>query len=80
VVGQADRNRARAQVFAELAGRFHELALVIDEVRERTSMATDGAIVRLYERWLQSGSPSLERRLHRRGLQPLRPRRRGDLH
>ena len=79
-LGQADRDAARAAVFGELALRFGELAAVLDEVRERTEMCTEGAIVRLYERWLQSGSPALARRLRRRGLHPQRARRRGLTH
>ena len=76
VVGRNDRDQARAAVFAELAGRFGELAGVLDEVRERTAMCTEGAIVRMYERWLETGSPALARRLRRRGLHPVRMRRR----
>ena len=76
VVGRNDSDQARAAVFSELAGRFGELAGVLDEVRERTAMCTEGAIVRMYERWLESGSPALARRLRRRGLHPVRMRRR----
>ena len=80
VVGRHDRDEGRAAVFAELSGRFGELAGVLDEVRERTAMCTEGAIVRMYERWLESGSPALARRLRRRGLHPVRMRRRGLFH
>lgn len=76
LVGRNDRDQARAAVFAELSGRFGELAGVLDEVRERTAMCTEGAIVRMYERWLESGSPALARRLRRHGLHPVRMRRR----
>jgi hypothetical protein len=70
---------ARA-VFIELARRFVELSQVLDEVRERTALCTDGAIVRLYERFRESGSPALLRRLRRRGVHPERPRRPRSLH
>jgi hypothetical protein len=80
VVGRNDRDKGRAAVFSELSGRFGELAGVLDEVRERTAMCTEGAIVRIYERWLESGSPALARRLRRRGLHPVRMRRRGRVH
>lgn len=84
VLGQAAVQASRdqvgnAHVFVELGGRFHDMARVLDEVRERTAMCTEGEIVRLYERWVHSGSPSLARRLRRRGVQPQRARRQGRL-
>jgi hypothetical protein len=79
VVAKAARGHAPAEVFVELGGRFHDMARVLDEVRERTALCTDREIVSLYERWCRSGSPSLAKRLHRRGVQPERPRRRGNL-
>ena len=80
VVGRGDHDRGRAAVFAELSGRFGELAGVLDEVRERTAMCTEGAIVRMYERWLETDSVALARRLSRRGLHPTRTKRRGPVH
>ncbi|MDH5671620.1 MAG: hypothetical protein OEZ06_05685 [Myxococcales bacterium] len=62
-------------VFAELASRFREMGGVLDEVRERTSLRTDGELLRLYQRWLESGSDSLARRLARRGVHPVPPSR-----
>lgn len=43
-------------VFAELAGRFVEFADVLSEVSERSSCATNGDLLRLYERWLRTRS------------------------
>jgi hypothetical protein len=75
VVGQAARDRgAKPEVFVELADRFHDMAAVLDEVRERTSLCTDGALLKLYERWCDTGSPAVARRLQRRGVQPHRGR------
>jgi hypothetical protein len=72
---QATRDQpGRAEVFVELGGRFHDMACVLDEVRERTAMCTEGEIVRLYERWTRSGSPALAHRLQRRGVHPQRGR------
>ena len=80
VLGHSVHDRSRmAEVFVELGGRFHDMARVIDEVRERTAMCTEGEIVRLYERWTESGSPSLAQRLQRRGVHPRRTRG-GSLH
>ena len=72
---QATRDQPRrAEVFVELGGRFHDMARVLDEVRERTAMCTESEIVRLYERWMRSGSPALAHRLRRRGVHPQRGR------
>jgi hypothetical protein len=64
-----------AGVFVELAGRFEAFTRVLDEVREQTAMCTDGELVRIYERWCSTRSPELSRRLHRRGVGPLKPNR-----
>jgi hypothetical protein len=77
---QATRDQPRrAEVFVELGGRFQDMARVLDEVRERTAMCTEGEVVRLYERWSRSGSPALAHRLQRRGVHPQRPRPPGRL-
>jgi hypothetical protein len=62
-------------VFVELADRFEAFSRVLDEVREQTAMCTDGELVRIYERWCSTRSPELFRRLHRRGVGPLKPNR-----
>jgi len=77
VVSEATRrwgDSSDGSVFVELGERFHEIARVLDEVRERTALCTDAAVVRLYERFRESGSPALLRRLHRRGVHPQRAR------
>lgn len=76
VVAEAAQNQGPAEVFVELGGRFHDMARVLDEVRERTALCTDREIVKLYERWTRSRSPMLESRLRRRGVNPERPRKR----
>ena len=80
LAGSQDRNGARRQVLSELARRFVEFARVLDEVRERTALSTDGEVLRLYERWLHSGSPAVARRLARRGVNAPRGKRSGPLH
>lgn len=64
-------------VFVELAGRFEAFSRVLDEVREQTAMCTDGELVRIYERWCATRSPALFRRLNRRGVSTVTPRRGG---
>jgi hypothetical protein len=74
--GEAGRARfidhgPSTEVFTELARRFKDYSQVLDEVRELTSMCTDGELVRLYERWTTTQSPEILRRLGRRGLTPV---------
>lgn len=76
-VGRAGRSAPpsdgpdQSQVFVELADRFGAFARVLDEVREQTAMCTDGEILRIYERWSETRSPELFRRLSRRGVGPV---------
>jgi hypothetical protein len=65
-----------ADVFVELSGGFEAFSRVLDEVREQTAMCTDGELVRIYERWCTTRSPELFRRLHRRGVGAVLPKRR----
>ena len=68
-------------VFEELADRFKACASVLDEVREQTALCTDGELIRVYERWCETRSPQLYRRLHRRGMTPMHGRGgRGSVH
>jgi hypothetical protein len=60
----------QSPVFIDLAQRFGSFARVLDEVREQTALCTDGELVRIYERWSETRSPELFRRLSRRGVGP----------
>lgn len=64
-------------IFLELAACFGGCAQVLGEVRESIAAEkntdTDADILALYERWLDSGSPALARRLKDLGVAPLRP-------
>jgi hypothetical protein len=57
-------------VFSELAGRFREFADVLSEVSEATRVATPASVVRLYERWIQTGSRRAALLLARVGIHP----------
>ena len=61
---------AQGPVFEELADRFAAFSRVLDEVREQTAMCTDGEVIRVYERFRETGSPKLFQRLQRRGVTP----------
>jgi len=62
-------------LYAELAQRFHEFVDVLAEVGDRTRSGRCEDLLRLYERYLRTGSPRDRRRLQRRGHVP--PDRRG---
>lgn len=65
----SEANAALGEIALEdLAQRFGAFVRVLDEVREQTVHRTDGELLRLYERWLASGSPELLRRLGRSGV------------
>src|SRR5262249_53989403 len=48
--------RIGQEVFSELAGRFVEFADLLAEVSEASRLSSNASVVRLYERWVQTGS------------------------
>lgn len=60
-------------VFGELSTHFREFVDVLNEVSEATRLNTPLAEVRLYERWLQTGSRRAAALLAERGLAPHPP-------
>lgn len=59
-------------VFGELAGRFTQFADLLAEISESSRLAgTNTSVLKLYERWLQTGSPRAARLLAERGLTPV---------
>jgi hypothetical protein len=62
--------RVATRVFTELAGRFREFVDLLTEVSERTMVATPASLVRLYERWRETGSPRAAVLLAEQGLTP----------
>ena len=59
-----------SSVFAELADKFVGFVDVLSEVSERTSCASNLDLMRLYERWLKTGSPHSGQLLIQRGVVP----------
>jgi hypothetical protein len=57
-------------VFAELADKFVDFVDVLSEVSERSSCASNTDLLRLYERWLKTGSPHSGQLLVERGVVP----------
>jgi len=67
-------------VFGELAGHFREFVDVLNEVSEATRLNTPLSVVRLYERWLQTGSRRAALLLTERGITPHSPALEGARH
>ena len=62
-----------ATVFSELSGRFTEFADVLAEVSERSRLSDHSSVLRLYERWVQTGSRRAATLLAERGIAPVLP-------
>src|SRR5262245_44604501 len=57
-------------LFAELADKFVGFVDVLTEVSERASCASNADLLRIYERWLRTGSPRSGQLLAERGVVP----------
>lgn len=57
-------------VFAELADKFVQFVDVLAEVSERSALTSNADLLRLYERWLRTGSRYAGRCLAERGIPP----------
>ena len=60
-------------VFAELAIQFGDFTDVIAEVSDESRSASPTSVVRLYERWLETGSRRAATQLAQRGIAPMKP-------
>jgi hypothetical protein len=61
---------ALSPVFAELADKFGGFVDVLCEVSERSSCSSNSDLLRLYERWLKTGSTRSGQLLVERGVVP----------
>jgi hypothetical protein len=61
---------ASSPVFAELARKFVGFVDVLAEVSSRTSCASNVDLLRLYEKWLKTGSPRSAQLLAEKGVVP----------
>jgi hypothetical protein len=60
-------------VFAELAKKFADVVDIVAEVSERAACTSNRDVLRLYERWLKTGSRHSAQILRERGVVPLPP-------
>jgi hypothetical protein len=61
---------AFADVFGEIADKFVPLVDVLAEISDRASLGSNRELLRLYDRWLRTGSRRDEGLLAERGLVP----------
>lgn len=61
------------EVFTELAVRFIEFADLLGEVSEASRLSSNQSVVRLYQRWAQTGSRRAAMLLAERGITPALP-------
>ena len=59
---------AFSPVFTELAENFVRFVDVLSEVSERASCCSNADLLRIYERWLRTGSPRSGQLLAERGV------------
>lgn len=83
MLGRASQPEATAPtLFRELAENFERFARVLSTLAEglmvTSAQGSDRAVLRLYERWLRSGSSHLAAALAARGVAPVRGT--GELH
>lgn len=72
---EAPAERSVGDVFAELAAQFKAFVRLVADVADGSlarAARSDGALLRVYERWLKTGSHELERALWAGGLTPAR--------
>jgi hypothetical protein len=70
---QGPEDPAGTGVFYELAERFLQFVDVLAEVSEKTRVTTPLSIVRLYERWVATGSRRAAALLAEQGIVPVAP-------
>ena len=61
---------ALREVFAELASKFVGFSDVLADISARHAMTSDNNVLRLYEKWLRTGSMRDGQRLIERGIVP----------
>jgi hypothetical protein len=69
----APEDPAGTGVFTELSGRFLAFVDVLAEVAEKTRLTSPLSVVRLYERWAETGSPRAAALLAGMGIAPVAP-------
>jgi hypothetical protein len=58
------------EVFVELSRKFVGFSDVLADISERTAMTSNHDVLRMYEKWLRTGSARESQRLIERGIVP----------
>jgi hypothetical protein len=66
------RHAMESSLWEELSDKFRLLVELLNEVSEQTLATHDAGVLRLYERWLKTGSDRLASALAQRGVFPAR--------
>ena len=66
----ARRDDTLGDVFDELADKFPAMVDVLTEVSEQSALTSDADVMRLYERWIRTGSRRSSSQLVARGIVP----------
>ncbi len=69
-IAELCRGANLATLYAELSEKFRAFVEVLSEIAEVTAVASNAGVVRLYERWVQTGSVRLAKRLGEQGVMP----------
>jgi hypothetical protein len=64
----AARNGRERSLWDELSEKFSQLVEVLNEVSERTMASSNAGLVRLYEKWMKTGSVRLATLLRQQGV------------
>ncbi|HEY8551268.1 MAG TPA: hypothetical protein VIL35_15025 [Vicinamibacterales bacterium] len=65
-----DESDALSRVFGELAEHFAAFVEVLGEISEKSALTSTNDLLRLYERWLRTGSTRVHQHLVRHGVLP----------
>ena len=71
VLSEMENNRTNKIVYEELSGKFQPFSNVLGEMSERSGVQSNKDILRLYERWMATGSDRLRKILSAHGIQPV---------
>ena len=64
----ARHGRGERSVWDELAAKFSQLVEVLNEVSERTLATSNAGLLRIYEKWIKTGSPRVATLLSQHGV------------
>jgi hypothetical protein len=73
----ARHGRGERSIWEELAAKFSQLVEVLNEVSERTQATTNAGLLRIYEKWIKTGSPRVGTLLSARGVPAVLARPKG---